>query len=234
MRLHLVTLALFAFASPVAAQPAEPEGEIYSGFGTEPFWDLTFEDGKIILHQDEERIEVPRPRPVTTPAGVHIYRTSRFTLEISHEGRCNDGMSENEYADTVRIRFGRSRTGGLEGCGGGSLPPATLANTTWRIIDVAGFLVGDSAYLMTFEEGRLTAQVGCNRLSGSYTQRSHLLAPGPIASTRMACRPDQAEREAKLTQLLQGPVRINHQGGTLLTLQSDQGDANLYLTLLRQ
>ncbi|WP_395611504.1 META domain-containing protein [Allosphingosinicella sp.] len=234
MKLRLVTLALLAVASPVAAQPPEPEGEVYSGFGTEPFWDVTFEDGKIILHQDEERIEVPRPRPTTTRAGVHIYRTPRFTVEISHEGRCNDGMSEFEYADTVRIRFGRSRTGGLEGCGGGSLPPATLANTNWRIIDVAGFLVGDSAYVVTFEDGRLTAQVGCNRLSGPYRQRSHLLTPGPIASTRMACPPDQAEREARLTQLLQGPIRINYNGGTQMTLQSDQGDPNIYLTLLRQ
>ncbi len=72
MKLCLVILALLAFASPTAAQPPEPEGEVYSGFGTEPFWDVTFEDGKIILHQDEERIEVPRPRPTTTRAGVHI------------------------------------------------------------------------------------------------------------------------------------------------------------------
>ncbi len=50
----------------------------------------------------------------------------------------------------------------------------------------------------------------------------------------MACLPDQAEREARLTRLLPGPIRINYHGGTQMILQSDQGDPNIYLTLLRQ
>src|SRR5205085_9252051 len=130
MRLRLLTLALLAVSSPAAAQPPEPEGEIYSAAGTEPFWGLTFENGKMIYTHEDERIEVARPRPTTTRAGVHVYRTPQMTVEISHEGRCNDGMSENEFSDTVRIRFGRNRTGpALEGCGGEMLPPATLANT---------------------------------------------------------------------------------------------------------
>src|SRR6478752_4184893 len=125
MRLRLFTLVLLAAASPAAAQTTpEPEGEVYSAYGTEPFWGLTFEDGRMIYTHEDERIEVARPRPVTTRAGVHVYRTPRMTVEISHEGRCNDGMGENEYADTVRIRFGNSRTGrAIEGCGGEMLPP---------------------------------------------------------------------------------------------------------------
>lgn len=235
MRLHLATLILPAMASPALAQPPEPEGEIYSGFGTEPFWDVTFEDGKIVFHQDEDRFEVARPRPITTRAGVHIYRTPRITVEISHAGRCNDGMSENEYSDTVRIRFGNSRTGGLEGCGGEILPPATLANTSWRIIDVDGGLIGGDSLLLQFEDGRLTARVACNTFSGAYTQRGHVLTGGPIASTRMACSGDEAGREAKLAQLLQGPTRISYNSGLLLRLQrEDESGASLYLEALRQ
>src|SRR5205085_10854370 len=137
-----------------------PEGEVYSAYGTEPFWGLTFEDGKMIYTGDDTRIEVVRPRPTTTRTGVHVYRTPRMTVEISHEGRCNDGMSENEFADTVRIRFGNRRTGrGLQGCGGEMLPPVTLAGTNWLIVDISGSIVGGETFHLDFDtEGRLSGQ----------------------------------------------------------------------------
>jgi heat shock protein HslJ/uncharacterized membrane protein len=235
VRLHLSALALLAAAGPVAAQPPQSEGEIYSAGGTEPFWGLTFEDGKMIYSGDEVRIEVPRPRPTTTRAGVHVYRTPRLTVEISHEGRCNDGMGEYEYPDTVRIRFGRSRGRALEGCGGGILPPAALASTGWAIVDIDGAQVGGEAYQLQFDEnGRLSGQAGCNRFSGPYTQRGRTLTPGAIVATRMACPGERMAQEAKVMQLLSGPVAISFRGGMIMTLQEDHGGPGLYLTLRRQ
>ena len=235
MKLQLLTLFLFA-ASPASAQPAEPEGQIYDAHGTEPFWGLTFEDGKMIYAFDEERIEVVRPRPTTTRRGVHVYRTARMTVEISHEGRCNDGMSEYEYPDTVRIHIGRGRGGRpLEGCGGGILPPVTLVNTGWAIADIDGAQVGGEAYQLNFEEnGRLSGQAGCNRFSGSYTQSGRRLTAGPIAITRMACPGERMVQEAKMMQLLRGPVQINYRGGMIMTLQEVNGSPGIFVTLRRQ
>jgi uncharacterized membrane protein len=238
MKLRLATLALLAAAGPVAAQtPPAAEGEIYSAYGTEPFWGLTFEDGKMIYsNPDGDRIEVVRPRPTTTRAGAHVYRTPRMTVEISHEGRCNDGMSENEYPDTVRIRFGRNRTGGaLRGCGGGLLPPVTLAGTHWLIVDISGSIVGGETYQLQFDDaGRLSGQAGCNRFSGPYTQRGHTLIPGAIVSTRMACPGDRGRDEARMLQLLRGPVQISYRGGMILSLQEPQSGPGIYVTLRRQ
>ena len=237
MRLRLATLALLVAASPALSQPPEPEGEIYSAYGTEPFWGLTFEDGKMIYTHEDERMEVARPRPVTGRNGVHIYRTARMTVEISHEGRCNDGMSENEYADTVRIRFGNNRTGrAIEGCGGELLPPVTLADTNWLIVDIDGTAVGGENYALSFDDqGRLSGQAGCNRLSGPYTQRGNTLTPGAIAATRMACPAERMAQEARVLQLLRAPMQINYRSGLMMSLQQSGGsDTAVFMTLRRQ
>ena len=230
-------LALLACTAAARAQPSQPEGEIYAAHGTEPFWGLTFEDGKMIYTGlDEERIEVARPRPTTTRAGVHVYRTPRITVEISHEGRCSDGMSDYEYPDMVRIRFGRNRTGrALEGCGGGMLPPATLADTDWLIVDINGAIVGGENYHLRFDgQGRLSGQAGCNRFNGPYAQRGRTLTPGAIVVTRMACPGERMIHEARMLQLLRGPVQIHYRGGTMMSLQETGGNPGVFVTLRRQ
>lgn len=235
MRLHLATLALLAAACPAAAQEQSPEGEIYTAHGTEPFWGLTFEEGKMIWSDAEGvRIEVNRPRP-TARGGVHVYRTPRLTVEISHEGRCNDGMSDYEYPDTVRVRFGRNRTGrALEGCGGGILPPVTLASTNWAIVDIDGAQVGGEDYALQFDDaGRLSGRAGCNRFSGPYTQRGRTLTPGAIVSTRMACSDERGVHERKFLQLLRGPVLISYRGGMIMTLQQSESGPGVFVTLRR-
>lgn len=234
MRLRLALLALLLAAPPAAAQPPEPEGEIYAAAGTEPFWGLTFEDGKMIYSDPNgSRIEVARPRPTTTRAGAHIYRTPRMTVEISHGARCNDGMSEFEYADTVRVRFGRGGRA-LEGCGGALLPPVTLANTDWLIIEIDGTPVGGLDYQLQFDDrGRLAGQAGCNHFSGPYTQAGHTLTPGAVVATRMACPGERMAHEAKVLQLLRGPSQIYYRDGAMMTLQQPQSGPGLSMMLRR-
>ena len=230
-------LALLALAVPAATQtPSEPEGQVYAAYGTEPFWGLTFEDGKMIYTTPEdERIEVPRPRPVTTRSGVHVYRSPRMIVEISHEGRCNDGMSDFEFPDTVRVRFSRARPARtLEGCGGAALPPVTLVNTNWFIVDIDGTPVGGEEYELHFGgEGRHSGRAGCNRFSGSYTQSGRTLTAGAIVATRMACPDARGAHERKLLQLLRGPVQIGFRGGLIMWLQENQSGPGIFVTLRR-
>ena len=236
MRLQILAGALALLAAPVAAQGQSSEGEIYTAHGTEPFWGLTFEDGKMIWSDPEGvRIEVNRPRPVTRN-GVHVYRTPRLTVEISHEGRCNDGMSDYEYPDTVRVRFGRNQRGrGVAGCGGGILPPVTLASTSWAIVDIDGAQVGGEDYALQFDEaGRLSGRAGCNRFSGPYTQRGRTLTPGAIVATRMACSDGRGVHERKMLQLLRGQVLISYRGGMIMTLQESESGPGVFVTLRRQ
>ncbi len=238
MRTALFTgaLALLALAGPATAQTPEPEGQIYAAHGTEPFWGVTFEDGKMVYSTaDDERIEVRRPRPVTTRSGAHSYRTPRMTVEISHEGRCNDGMSDYEYPDTVRVYIGRGRSGRpLEGCGGGILPPVTLVNSGWAIVEIDGAQVGGEDYELQFDDqGRLSGRAGCNRFSGPYAQQGRTLSPGAIVATRMACPDERGAHETKLLRLLRGPVEIHYRSGVLMVLSGERDGDRLYVTLRR-
>jgi uncharacterized membrane protein len=230
MKSRVLILALLACAAPGSAQEPAREGEIYAAHGTEPFWGLTFEDGKMVWSGDEERIEMVRPAP--RPRGnVHVYRTPRMTVEISHEGRCNDGMSDYEYPDTVRIRFGRGARGrALEGCGGGVLPPVTLAETSWQIVDIDGTHVGGELYKLGFEDdGRMRGQAGCNGFSAVYTQSGRSLTPGAVEATRMSCSDEHRSNETRMMQLLSGPIEIGWRGGMIMVLRG----SNLHVTLRR-
>ena len=143
-------------------------------------------------------------------------------------------MSEYEYPDTVRIRFGRSRSGrALEGCGGGILPPVTLMDTGWQIVDIDGVQVGGAAYEFQFDADGIHGRAGCNRLSGSYTQVGRTLTFGAIRSTRMACGDEPGTHERKVLQLLGGPVEISYRGGMIMMLQANRGGTNVYVTLRR-
>ena len=227
-------LALTCLPGPALAQPAAPEGEIYAAHGTEPFWNLTFEDGKMIYSTPEdERIELVRPRPTTSRSGVHVYRTPRMTVEISHEGRCSDGMSDYEYPDTVRVRFGRTGRA-LEGCGGGILPPATLGDTNWEIVDVDGIPADGPAYeLMFVGDGTFSGRAGCNRITGSWQQNGRTLTTSGVATTRMACPADQMRTEARFLQLIRGPVQLLYRGGMAASMRGRIGDNDVYVTLRR-
>ena len=179
---------------------------------------------------DEERIEVARPAP--RPRGnVHVYRTARLTVEISHEGRCNDGMSDYEYPDTVRVRFGPSTRGrALEGCGGGVLPPVALDDTSWQIVDIDGTHVGSELYKLGFQDdGRMRGQAGCNGFSAAYTQHGRTLTLGAVDATRMACSDEHQSNETRMMQLLSGPIEIGWRGGMIMVLRGN----NLQVTLRR-
>jgi heat shock protein HslJ len=214
-------LALSACSTVDAPGPAPiqppPPGETYRAHGTEPFWSIRIGGGRIVYETPEpgERIEVgaPAPRP-----GVNgrRYETPRFTVHVT-SGRCNDGMSDRYYADTVRVIFpGADR--GLEGCGGTLLPPDSLADTAWGIAGIDGETIAPAdIYQLQFGEGRISGQAGCNRFSGPYREADGRLTPGAIMSTRMACPEPRMTHERKLLRLLGGPVGFSYpDGGTLL------------------
>lgn len=202
--------------APAIVQPAT--GETYRGHGTEPFWDVTIGNGRIVYNTPEpgERIEVAAPAPRATFNGRR-YETVRFTVDITH-GRCNDGMGDRYYADTVRVIFpGTDRA--LEGCGGATLPPDSLDDTGWSIRAIDGAALPESdSYILQFGEGRLHGQAGCNRFSGPYAQAGGTLTPGAVISTRMACPEPAMTHERKVLRLLSGPFAFTYPDGETLLL----------------
>jgi heat shock protein HslJ len=125
-------------------------------------------------------------------------------------------------------------------CSASSVPPAapsssggSLALTadqlagTWNLVSIQPSgqaeeaTPGGATYTLTFEDGRLSTRVDCNRCGGAFAVSGETLTAGPaLACTRAAC-PTMAF-ENVYTRLLAGDSAMALSGGTLV-LSSGRG-----------
>jgi heat shock protein HslJ len=99
---------------PDPGYPAPPGASDYRASGTEPFWDIVI--GRDMVFTDRGTgltISQPTPQVINGTAG-EIYRTQRLEVNVVH-ARCNDGMSDRSYPDTVQV-YADGRL--YRGCGG--------------------------------------------------------------------------------------------------------------------
>jgi len=197
----------------IALMAALAQPGSYGAGGSEPFWSLEIVGGRMTYRVNEEVISVRTPRRQLLRGGGYRYVTRRLIVEVRPE-RCED-EAERHYADTVRVTANGYTA---SGCGGTELPPATLTNTSWRIAAINGAAVTGDNYFMQFDEGRLSGQAGCNRLSGPFRQRGRQLSAGPIVATRMACPGPRMAHERSVMRLLRGPIRIAFPAGDRMVL----------------
>lgn len=111
------------------------------------------------------------------------------------------------------------------GCGGGALTgPSALAGGSWtlRTLQLADFsvLTVDGGFTVEFSDGRLAAQVDCNRCTASYQVSGDTLSIGPLACTRAFCGPDSLHD--RYIRILQEVSSHGVRDGTL-TLRSAGG-----------
>lgn len=105
----------------------------------------------------------------------------------------------------------------------GSLEPRTFVATA-----STGFtIVEGSTVTLTFEDGRIGANAGCNSMSGGYTLTDGVLTVEPMAMTEMACEPALMEQDATIADLLTSSPTISLEGDTLTI-----GDETRTMTLL--
>ena len=110
-------------------------------------------------------------------------------------------------------------------------PDRPLLGTRW-VLD--GLITGDAVSsvpvgvvaALTFANGRVKVEAGCNRGGGAVTVAARTLAFGPIALTKMACEGGAMEVERLVSEVLSGDVRYTIEAGNL-TL--DAGAAGLML-----
>ncbi len=79
---------------------------------------------------------------------------------------------------------------------------------------------------LTFADGRVDVEAGCNRGGGAVIATDTTLAFGPIALTKMACPGGAMEVERVVSAVLSGQVRYAIEAGTL---RLDAGAAGLTL-----
>jgi heat shock protein HslJ/uncharacterized membrane protein len=217
--------AALALTAPASAVPGPSTP--YLAYGTEPFWNLRIAGGRMVYDvNDEPPLSVAMPRPRAIPQGRR-YVTARMTVEITREGRCNDGMSDRYWSETVKVWIGRRAGRPLYGCGGVRVSPPTLVGSRWKIVAIDGRPVSGDAYFLQFDEGRLSGQAGCNRFSGSYSEVRPNLRPSAIVSTRMACPGRRMEDERRALRILSGPLSMAFPTGDVLLLAGRGGTMRL-------
>ena len=220
--LLIASLALLA-ACATPAENNESADDAYRALGTEPFWSVTIADGQMRYETPDSRhLIVPAPEPRPTFNG-HRYETARLVVDVTHQP-CSDGMSDRRYADTVRVTAdGRD----LNGCGGAILPPASLADTNWAIVDIGGEAVSGELYVMRFTADQLSGKAGCNGFGGNYTLAGETLTPGMIVATQMACPEPAMTHEGRTLEILRGPVTISFPDGDTMVLTGSAGAIRL-------
>ena len=206
-------LLVLVFAGASAMQAPES----YSALGTEPFWSVAIEDGRLTYESpDGPNFSAPAPAPTTAFNGrSHV--VDRLVLNAVH-AQCSDGMSDNIYADTVIVVVDGVIA---RGCGGGIVAPGTLANSHWLIREIDGQSVFEEGYFLEFGPDRLNGLAGCNRFAGAYRREEDRLVAGPIAATRMACPAPGISHERRVLEILGRPVAIAFSDDHLLLSGGD-------------
>lgn len=108
-------------SEPPEMPPVEPELTEYKALGTEPFWNVELKDGQLAYTSLEgtNDFTLPVQRMKKTATGWEIKGFNdqdNITVTITVGEKCSDGMSDREYADTVKLAV--SNAGYLTGCGG--------------------------------------------------------------------------------------------------------------------
>jgi heat shock protein HslJ len=109
------------------------------------------------------------------------------------------------------------------GEGGPSLvdsAPPDLNGTAWVMTSASGSpaitAIEGTEVLITFEDGQVGVQAGCNGMGGGYQQNDDVLEVEPMMSTMMACDQPLMDRDAALAALLTSGATVSGDADTLV------------------
>ena len=211
---------------PSGALPAAADAGrlLYKAVGNEPGWALTVRAARMDYLGDYGEVKIAEPTPPDFRGAPGTSRSGRLRIAIS-PGPCSDGMSDLVYRQTVRLTAD-SKT--VEGCGGGTVAPAGLANTSWTILSVNGRPTpGGGDYFLTFAENRLSAKFGCNGMGGAFRQNGDHLSVPSLEQTLMGCPEPAGSFERSGSAILQSNMRVEPAGGERMRLVSEAGTIEL-------
>jgi heat shock protein HslJ len=98
---------------------------------------------------------------------------------------------------------------------------------TGELVDPRHTLVPGSQVTLTFENGRIAAAAGCNRLFAGAEVRDATLVVDAVGGTQMACSPELMAQDEWLVALLEGSPQVTLSGDVLTLVR---GDTKLTLT----
>lgn len=112
---------------------------------------------------------------------------------------------------------------------------ASLNGSHWRLVKIDDQPVpqtnGDRAPRVTFIDGILAANVGCNGMSGGYTLEGNVIRVGGLRSTMMACEREVMVREMRTAEILSTTLTVSTNANGQMILTGENGG---HITLARQ
>ena len=111
----------------------------------------------------------------------------------------------------------------LVACGGGGGP--ALEGMTFTSTDVRGYeLVEGTEVTLAFTEGQVSAQAGCNTMTGAASWADGTLeVEGPMASTMMACDEALTAQDQWLSEFLESSPALDYDARELILGDDDNG-----------
>jgi heat shock protein HslJ len=88
-------------------------------------------------------------------------------------------------------------------------PLPTLEGVTWNVLgfnngrQVVVSPIGSTTLTITFDNGAISGNAGCNTFRGRYTVEDGKIAIGPVAATRKMCEKDVMEQERQFLAALE-------------------------------
>ncbi|HEY9579221.1 MAG TPA: hypothetical protein VIR65_05090 [Rhizorhapis sp.] len=93
-------------------------GQTYKALGTEPFWALQIENGKMTFQTPHGPTVIATAIQAGPSFNGWRYTSEPLSVDITF-AVCSDGMSDRRYHDTVMVLVGEQE---YRGCGGDFLP----------------------------------------------------------------------------------------------------------------
>jgi putative lipoprotein len=117
----------------------------------------------------------------------------------------------------------------VAGCssGDGATQPPNLNGTQWRVVEIAGEpTVGGNPPTMTFRNGRIRGDSGCNTFTADVTLDQMTIDVGSISSTLRLCEGDAGATETMFMRALIGATTMSFDEKGNLVIVGDGGNVH--------
>lgn len=175
--------------------------------GTEPFWQISISEDKIVYKTPEDSIIMAYSKPIVAmDSNVKMYKvknnSAEFNIQITQK-ECTNQMSGEVLPYTVAVEFKKnpsSRFEKINGCG--EYITDYRLHDIWFLEELNGIKVNKEDFTSIIpiieiktKDKRFSSLLGCNRINGSLFFEKEKIRFINVMSTKMACTDINKEAE---------------------------------------
>lgn len=140
-------------------------------------------------------------------------------------GSDSDSTSDNSSSTDAPVASALTPTNSVEAtvpASGSDSPSDSLDGRSFVSAQVDGYdLVPDSFITISFDDGSVSVNAGCNTMFGAYTTDGDVLSAPALAMTMMACEPALMTQDTWISALISSDPTFTIEGDTLTITGSD-------------